>query len=167
MLDEMRRGKLGEPIGFWRFVIIATVVMTILRSMLFKVSLTGSSLFPFAVVLYLVYRIARLQPSWPFRVPEGELKAEPQSEAVGRTLKTPVNADYLKSLGKKVKKAKSAAETSSMGLQKYVQPVFDGVDLRMSPKQINDSLVSSVGVRGKATRSKTVREKTVRRRRRS
>lgn len=164
MLDQMKRGKLGEPIGFWRFVIIGTVVLTILRSIFFKTSLTGSSLFPFAVLLYAVYRIARMQPSWPFRVPEGEdyqqvVIGQPKVETEGTSFKKPVTADHLKSLSKKFK---STVTKHPMDPKKYVEPLMANGDVRLSPKQFNDSLITNVGLRKKAIRKKTIRSKTVR-----
>lgn len=165
MLDQMKRGTLGEPIGFWRFVIIATVVMTILRSILFKTSLTDSPLFPFAILLYVAYRVARLQPSWPFRAPEGdEYKqvevARSASEKAGAKFKKPVTADHLKSLSNKFKSSKVK---HPMDPNKYVEPLMANGDVRLSPKQFNDSLISNVGVRRKILRTKSVRSKTVRR----
>jgi hypothetical protein len=164
MLDQMKRGSLGEPIGFWRFVIIATVVMTILRSIFFQTSLTGSSLFPFAIALYVVYRIARVQPSWPFRVPDGEGYKQTEvgpvgSENAGTKFKKPVTADHLKSLSNKFKSPKVK---HPMDPNKYVAPLMANGDVRLSPKQFNDSLITNVGVRRKVVRIKTVRSKTVR-----
>jgi hypothetical protein len=165
MLDQMKRGTLGEPIGFWRFVIIATVVMTILRSILFKTSLTDSPLFPFAIVLYVVYRVARLQPSWPFRVPEGDEYKQVEvgqagAERAGAKFKKPVTADHLKSLSNKFKSSKVK---HPMDPKKYVEPLMSNGDVRLSPKQFNDSLITNVGVRRKVLRTKAVRSKTVRR----
>lgn len=164
MLDQMKRGKLGEPIGFWRFVIIGTVVMTILRGIFFQTSLTGSSLFPFAVLLYVAYRVARMQPSWPFRVPEGEgdqqvAVARPKAEIEGAVFKKPVTADHLKSISKKFK---SNVVKHPMDPKKYVEPLLANGDVRLSPKQFKDSLITNVGLRKKAIRKKTSRSKTVR-----
>jgi len=168
MLDQMKKGTLGEPIGFWRFVITTTVVLTILRSILFKTSLTESSLFPYGVVLYVVYRIARMQPSWPFRVPEGagsrqdykQVSVRPEeAETIGTKFKKPVTADHLKSLSNRLKSTKVK---HPMDPQKYVEPLMANGDVRMSPKQFNDSLVTNVGLRKKTVRTKTVRSRTVR-----
>lgn len=164
MLDEMRRGKLGEPIGFWRFIIIGTVVLTILRSILFKTSLTESPLFPYAIVLYVVYRIARMQPSWPFRTPEGEnnkpiVLAPTESEDLGKKFKKPITADQIKSLSSKAKPTKVK---HPMDPNKYVAPLMANGDVRLSPKQFNDSLITNVGTRKKTVRTKTVRSRTIR-----
>jgi hypothetical protein len=165
MLDQMKRGTLSEPIGFWRFVIIATVVMTILRSIIFETSLTGSPLFPFAIVLYVAYIIARLHPSWPFRVPEDEAYkqvevARSASEMAGAKFKKPITADHLKSLSNKFKSSKVK---HPMDPNRYVEPLMANGDVRLSPKQFNDSLITNVGIRRKVARAKTVRSKTVRR----
>ncbi len=160
----MNRGKLDEPIGFWRFVIIGTIVMTILRAIVFQTPLTGPTLFPFAAMLYVLYRILRLQPSWPFRRPDSGQAQQvivPNSEveSPGKKLRNPVTADLLKTLSKKMK---SSAVAHPMDPKKYVEPLMADGHVRMSPKQYNDSLISSVGLRSKTVRKKTVRTKTVR-----
>lgn len=66
MLTERARKDPGKPVGFWKFLILTSIVFTVIRSMLTgKPPATGGVL-PFAFLAYFGYRIARLQPWWPF-----------------------------------------------------------------------------------------------------
>ncbi len=56
-----------KPIAFVKFIIVATLALTFARMIMFGTSpFSGSSTAPYAFVLWIFYRFARLQPWWPF-----------------------------------------------------------------------------------------------------
>ncbi len=56
-----------KPVGFVKFIIVATLVLTVARTLMFGTSpFTSSSMVPYAFGLWIFYRFARLQPWWPF-----------------------------------------------------------------------------------------------------
>ena len=174
----------SSPVGFWRFVVVSSVVIGILRQLMFGSGLKSdfTSLFWFSASLWVAYRVARLQPWWPFRdISEASGESEyrqvqmpvSNQESAPREarLRNPLTAEDLR------RDFKRQAAKAARKVLKKVAPIYTppepamamagGFDVasRMSPR-LPSGPVSSVGVRSKTVRSKVARRKTVRTKRR-
>lgn len=186
MLTERARKNPGEPIGFWKFLIVTSIVFTVLRSMLTGKSASTGGVLPFAFFAYFGYRIARLQPWWPF----GEdMVGKPNNQSNNRSNSQSNNQPNNQSLGRvATAKKRVAVETNPLANRRPIREV--GITNRRLPesdrvaanwKNEDDdqrvqtsgyvsesssamgSQVSSVGIRQKVERKKTVRSPTAER----
>lgn len=163
MLTERARKDPGQPVGFIKFIVLASIVITILRSILTGRSLSTDGVVVFAVLAYLGYRVARLQPWWPFG--EDFLdKLRKQAEAASElneprpTVPPIVLPDHSRSpYSRKVaerKREEKKRDEKNQAARAVESAAY------AAPKDL--SLESSnVGMRSKTTRVKVERQKTV------
>lgn len=168
-----------KPVGFWKFILVSTPILTVGNYWLFKgsSSLSGST-FGWSVVLYFVYRFVRVQEWWPWSSPQlANEDGTPVLASNTKDLRTlaqqTVQAAAL-TRDKKIKKAivktafdsRAASPARAYTFQPTPKMMKKAESFRRVPIASGSS-PSSVGVRSKTVRSKTVdRERTVRRKRR-
>ena len=170
-MAENDRSNVGPAIGFWKFVIVGTVVLSILRGILFRGSIWSAktgSMFWFAIFLYGAYRVARLQPWWPFRYTDPGYRQVQVSRDRESRLKNPITADTLRRTAVRTAKVtgQAAAKTVKMAAPVFKKQVLDAVYAPSSPKGVLLAQTSTVGLRSRAVRQKTVRRKMRRQKRR-
>jgi hypothetical protein len=163
MLTERARKDPGQPVGLIKFIVVASIVISILRSILTGKSLSPDGVLVFAVLAYLGYRVARLQPWWPFGedyLDNLRKQAEAASEQSQHSPNVPpiVLPDHSRSpysrkvaARKREEKKREEANQSSRA---------DESAAYAAPKDLSLE-TSSVGTRSKTTRVKVGRQKTV------
>ena len=188
--------KTSAPMGFWRFVIISSVILAVLRNLLFPGG-RGDLAKPFwlSVFLWAGYRVARLQPWWPFPLGGRRVsKAEYQQVIVPPSSQEPapreakftkpltaddLRIDFRRQAAKAVKVVRQTVKVPAipaympppevLGLSNDFSSGLSRTSASSPSKFFSASTapVSSVGLRSKVSRSKTVRHRTTRRKRRS
>lgn len=173
--------RLGPAVDFRKFVVTTTVVISILRTLMVGGSVWNSffSTIWYAILLYGAYRVARLQPWWPFQIPgprERESRAEVLQRAtdVLRGLRQPPvspppplsrsnNIDIV-SRKNHLQKSSHASKKKS-GVVNAKQTIVDVTPVSAT-KTLLLAQVSTVGIRSKTVRHKVERQKTQRQKRR-
>lgn len=180
MLRERQRRDPGEPIGFWRFVIIASIVITTLRSLITGKPPGTGGVLPFAFLGYLAYRVARLQPWWPFGEVIKEDRQEPAQlfpEPPPRPQAPPQSLGRVATAKRKVEvevSGKAHRSIREVGIASKSNPERDGTSnlwgRKAKKQEFADYALSSsappVELRLKTVRTKTVRSKTTHRKKR-
>lgn len=157
MLTERARKNPGEPIGFWKFLIVTSIVFTVLRSILTGRSPSTSGILPFAFLAYFGYRIARMQPWWPF----GEDAIEtPRKQDVPNPI---VKRRPIREVGIANRRLPESDSTAGSRQDEANEPRVQMSGYLSESSTTMGSQVSSVGVRQKVERTKTVRSQTTER----
>lgn len=189
--------RAGEPVGFWKFLILTSITLAVVRAMLFDTPISrATSNFPASFVLYFVYRYARTQVWWPFGgagTPNADSESVAQEayrqpmpqpreqayEPIGKTLKKPIDSEYLKSLAQKKKDKKRGganppppvpSQYARTGINTGDKAGAHGSAFKKPLSRVEAAaklLTSTVGERSKTVRYKSQRTKTLRSKRQS
>ena len=159
-------------IKFWNFILVTTVLITLLRG--------GSNFFgnffstlPFSFFLWVGYRLARLQPWWPFGTADD---SQSRFEAVAKLFSKVAPDEKLSPTIQQMARQTLASrnQKATIVAKKVTKPAFKPVAESFAHRSVPSAAkepesfrvlsetVSNVGVRTKAVRAKVVRQKAVR-----
>jgi hypothetical protein len=153
-------------IGFWKFVLVASILIALLRGGSNPLGNFFSTL-PLSVFMWIGYRVARLQPWWPFGKPIAESLSRIGALKPGTSrASNPISSDALRRMAQQTMAAKHNARESQIAASHSRRLSIRTPAPEPEVFKALSEPSSSVGTRSKSVRSKTTRYKTVRSKRR-